>query len=142
MRYDVANYVTPKPAFDTDGLTDAATSTVIDLSGYSSVALALMLGDLTTAGTGEVTFEHSDTGAFGGEEVAVPADQITGKTTFVQAEDANSVMKMGYIGSKRYVQATIDLGTITVADGAGVWVLGSLDRSSQDRIPSDVLPTG
>lgn len=142
MRFDIAHKVATKLAYATGAMDAAAAndSAILDTKGYSAVALMLMLGTMTTAGTAVVTFEHGDDSG-GADFVAVPAAEIVGKTTLVQAEDANGLARIGYLGIKRYLQATITLNDVTVISGTGVWVLGVLDSALQDKLPSDVLPT-
>jgi hypothetical protein len=106
----------------------ALVSQIVDRRGSDSLALAIIIGALADAdATFAVTIEHGDASNLS-DAVAVPADQLNGTlagASFTFAAD-DTVRKIGYVGGKRYVRATI-----TPANNAGnvfvsaVWVLGN-----------------
>lgn len=114
----------PPKAAVTDGT--AQVSSIVDLAGFNAVLLAITLGTLTDAdATWSVLLEESDDGA---TFTAVADKDLVGTEAlagFTFASD-NACRKLGYIGSKRYLRATID--DVTANSGnlflAGLWVLG------------------
>jgi hypothetical protein len=127
---DIANNVNLKPAFyPVAAVTDntVQTSTILDTYGYGSAMLGLVTGTLTDA---DATFtvalsESNDSGMAGSNAVA--ATDLVGTTTLASFDFSadNVCRKFGYIGSKRFVMATItpanNTGNLFVA---GMWILG------------------
>lgn len=127
---DIANNVNIRPAFvPVAAVTDntVQTSTILDTYGYGSAMLGLITGTLTDA---DATFavaltESNDSGMAGANAVAA-ADMIgtLALASFDFSAD-NVCKKLGYIGGKRYLQATItpaaNTGNLFVA---GIWILG------------------
>lgn len=87
----------------------ALVSQVIDTKGYDSLMFAILTGSLGDAGAEFTTLvEHDDDVAMG-TAAAVDDAELNGTeagASFDQADD-NSVFKIGYVGSKRYVRLTI-----------------------------------
>jgi hypothetical protein len=127
---DIANNVNIRPAFlPVAAVTDntVQTSTILDTYGYGSAMLGLVTGTLTDAdATFTVTFNESNDSGMAGSN-AVAATDMTGTTALASFDFSadNVCRKIGYIGNKRYVQATItpanNTGNLFVA---GMWVLG------------------
>jgi hypothetical protein len=127
---DIANNVNLRPAFVPGAaVTDntVQTSTILDTYGYGSAMLGLVTGTLTDA---DATFtvaisESNDSGMAGSNAVA--ATDLVGTSALASFNFANSGVcrKIGYIGAKRFIQATItpaaNTGNLFVA---GVWILG------------------
>ncbi|MEE9160015.1 MAG: hypothetical protein V3U60_16720 [Gammaproteobacteria bacterium] len=90
----------------------------IDTVDFESLEFIFFTG----AGSGDfdMQLQESDTGAFGGEENIVVADDIIGTQTTSSAP--NELTQVGYIGKKRYCRLTIlatnspfaDLGAIAI----------------------------
>jgi hypothetical protein len=104
-------------------------SQILDTAGFGSAELVILLGANTdTDATFAVLLEHDDAAGFGTAE-AVADGYLLGTEAlagFTAAEDDNKVKKLGYIGPKRYLRATItptgnNSGNIFVA---AVWLLG------------------
>ena len=127
---DLANNLNFRPAF-----TPAAavvdntmqTSVILDRAGYESAVLALVTGlETDTDATFTVAINESDDPAMAGATAVDPSNLIgtTALGSFDFAAD-NVARKIGYVGNKRYVQATItpanNTGNLFVA---GLWVLG------------------
>ena len=114
----------PPKAAVTDGT--AQVSTILDRKGYDAVMLALATGTLTDAdATWSVLLEEGDDGT---NFSAVDDKDLVGTEAlagFTFASD-NAARKLGYVGSKRYLRATID--DVVANTGnlflAGLWVLG------------------
>lgn len=86
----------------------------VDSLGYESVEFIWHVGTAMVGGGFDVTFEESDTGAFGGEQNAVAVADIVGGPVQISIGDANKVFRAGYIGKKRYVRPVMtETGTIT-----------------------------
>lgn len=127
---DLMNQLHFKPAFAPGAaVTDntAQVSTILDTYLFGSAVLAFVTGTLTDAdATFALTFnESNDSGMAGANTVA--ANDMTGTValaSFTFADDAEC-RKIGYTGSKRYIQATItpsaNTGNLFVA---GMWVQG------------------
>ncbi len=100
---------------------------ILDRIGSESVALAIILGAIADAdATFAVTMVHGDAANLS-DAAAVPADQMNGSLALAGFDfnADNLIRKIGYVGGKRYVQATI-----TPANNTGnvflsaVWILG------------------
>lgn len=127
---DLMNQLHLKPAFaPVAAVTDntVQTSTILDTYGYGSAVLALVTGTLTDAdATFAVAVTESNDPAMAGAN-AVAATDLTGTPALASFTFADDIKcrKFGYIGSKRYIQATItpanNAGNLFVA---GVWVQG------------------
>lgn len=121
-------YAFPPKAAVTDGT--AQVSTVADLAGYQAATLVLVTGTLTDAdATWTVLLEESaDNSTF----TAVADVDLIGTEAlagFTFADD-NECRKLGYIGNKRYLRATVDDDTANTGNLflAGVWVLEPHDK--------------
>lgn len=100
---------------------------ILNRIGVEAVALTLLIGGLADAdATFAVTFEHGDQANLS-DATPVPADQLNGSLAnagFTVAAD-DTVRKIGYVGGKQYVRATItptgNAGNVFLA---AVWILG------------------
>lgn len=122
---DLKRAVSPQAA-RTDNT--AIVSTVADLKGYDGAMLAINIGANTdTNATFAVLIEDSDDNS----TFAAVADEYLNGTEALagfQFDDDNELRKVGYVGIKRYLRATItpsgnDSGNIFVA---AEWVLRPL----------------
>ena len=105
----------------------ARVTQILDRIGVESLALAIILGDLADAdATFAVTMEHGDASDLS-DATAVPADQLNGTLALAGFNFANDngIRKIGYVGGKRYVRATItptnNTGNFFVS---ALWILG------------------
>lgn len=107
----------------------AIVSTILDTFGYGSAVLALTIGTNTdTNSTFAVLLEESDDSGMSGAAAVADKDMVGTEalTGFTAADDDTKSKKLGYIGNKRYIRATVtpsgnDSGNIFLA---GVWVQG------------------
>jgi hypothetical protein len=105
----------------------AQVSTILDTYLFGSAVLAFVTGTLTDVdATFATTLSESDDSGMAGAN-AVATNDMTGTTalaSFTFADDAEC-RKIGYIGKRRYIQATItptgNTGNLFVA---GMWVQG------------------
>lgn len=126
-RLDVQKAFEPKAAVAAD---TAQVSTVCDLFGADGVTLVLITGTNADAdATFALTMAESDASNMSGSNAVAAADLLGtlagGSFNF---NDDYEVRKIGYKGSKRYIQATITPtgntgGTLFLA---GVWVTEGL----------------
>lgn len=131
MLRDLANNLHIKPAFAPKAaVTDdtAQVSTILDTAGFGSHMLALVTG---TNADADATFtllleESNDSGMSGANAVAdgdMNGTEALGSFTF--ADDAEC-RKIGYVGGKRYIRATVtpanNTGNIFLG---GIWVQGN-----------------
>ncbi len=103
-------------------------SEIADLQGFDSCTLLILTGTLADAGaTFTVLIEDGDASDLVADGGAVVDAQLIGTeaaASFSQADD-NKVLKIGYVGNKRYVRATITpSGNAAAAPITAVWVLG------------------
>jgi hypothetical protein len=109
----------------------ALVGAVVDLLGHDSCTIVISIGSIGDAdATFAVLLEDSDTGAFAGEQAAVPDAGLLGTEVLAgfQFDDDNETRKLGYINGKRYVRLTItpanNSGTPSAALLGAVAVLG------------------
>lgn len=96
----------------TDGVT-------VDCQGYDAVELIARVGAYTD-GAYALSIKESD--ASGSGFAAAPASSILGASQSLSA--ANTVAKLGYIGTKRYIRLSIvSTGTTSGASLSGVALL-------------------
>lgn len=127
---DLANNLHFKPAFTpATAVVDNTpqVSTILDTLGAGSAMLAFQTGTLTDA---DATFaellEESNDPAMAGANTVAANDLIgTGALASFNFADDVECRKIGYIGNKRYIRATItpanNTGNLFLA---GMWILG------------------
>lgn len=113
MQKDLFNIVNPKVVLSADtSVTDNTVSncTAVKNDGYESLTYVIVPGTLADVdATFGVSLFESDTGAFGGEENAVDAENLIGTlalASFTFASD-NKAFKLGYKGTKEWTQLRI-----------------------------------
>ena len=106
----------------------AWTTQILDRAGYGVAELLIATGSLADAdATFTVTIAESDASNMSGSNAVAAAD-LLGTTTLASFDFSadDKVFKLGYIGSKRYIQATITPANNTGnAFVAAIWVLGA-----------------
>lgn len=91
------------------------TSAAIDLLGFDSAAVVINTGAIVSAGDFTAKLTECDTS--GGTYTDVAAANLVG--TFPASLEADSVVKVGYIGNKRYLKTVITKnGGTSIAAGA------------------------
>ena len=139
---DIANNVNIKPAFyPVAAVVDntVQTSTILDTYGYGAAMLGLITGTLSDAdATFTVALNESNDPAMAGAN-AVAAVDLNGTTALASFDFAADQVcrKIGYIGNKRYLQATItpanNTGNLFVA---GMWILAKPARAPTANPPN------
>ena len=99
----------------------SVTGEIVDTRGFDSAMVAIAVG--AVAGSGNVTpkLQHSHT-TTGGDFVDVTADDLGG--AFPAALVANSTVKVGYRGPRRYLRVFGTLNSGTSVAYSAVIVLG------------------
>lgn len=138
---DIANQLDflqafPPKAAVTDGT--AQVSSVVDLKGYDAAMLAFTVGTLSDSdATWTVLLEESDDNS---TYTAVDDKDMNGTEILAgfQFDDDNECRKLGYVGAKRYLRATID--DVTANTGnlfvAGIWILGHAAKQPTANPPA------
>lgn len=105
---DTFNNLSIVNALDTQVISSDTTTDgeVIDTQGFESLTFSLKSGAYTD-GTYTPVIEESDEVTFGGEENAVADGDLIGTEADAALSAANTLSKIGYRGSKRYVRLTI-----------------------------------
>jgi hypothetical protein len=106
----------------------AIVSSILDTLGFGSAALALVTGTNTDAdATFTVLLEESNDSGMSGAAAVDDKDMIGTEALagFTFADDVKC-RKLGYIGNKRYIRATVTPAANGAGDIflAGVWVQG------------------
>jgi len=98
--------------------TDTTTAgNIIDTMTFEALEFIFQSGTITD-GTYTVSLEEGDDAALA-DAAAVSADETLGSISFVAADD-NTAKRIGYIGKKRYVRASVvSTGTSTGGTLAG-----------------------
>jgi len=139
---DLANNLHFVPAFAPKAaVTDntAQVSAILDRAGYESVALAMVTGtDADADATFAVLLEESDASDMTGAAAVADADMIgTEALAGWDFNDDGVCRKLGYIGNKRYLRATVtpanNTGNLFLA---GMWVLGGARNTPTANPPA------
>lgn len=113
-------------------------STIVDTQGNANLTFVILLGLLTTAvATYAVTVDHGDDPALGDAE-NVDDDGLIGglANAGFDGDDDDSVRKLGYKMSKRYVRLTITpTGNVAPASVTIAPVLGHPSLAPTDNPP-------
>lgn len=127
---DLAHNLHIKPAFvPAAAVTDntAQVSSILDTANYDSAMLAFVTGTLSDAdATFAVLLEESDASDMSGANAVADQDMIgTEALSSFTFSDDGECRKLGYIGFKRYIRATItptgNTGNLFLG---GMWVQG------------------
>lgn len=130
---DLHNHIKVSRAISPVSVADntAQVSEIIDTAGYESLELVILTGTLgDAAATFTVLLEDGDDPDLGDDGAAVADTFLLGTeaaASFDQADD-DTTFKLGYVGSKRYVRATI-----TPADNATASLLAACWVQSHAR---------
>lgn len=141
MLRDIANNFTLKRALSpvaagTDNT--AYVSQILDCRDYAAVMLAIQIGANTDA---DATFtvlleESADSGMSGATAVADADMNGTEVLASFQFDDDNECRKLGYVGTKRYIRATITPAN----NGAGNIYMAALWVCQPLRVPAENPP--
>lgn len=133
MHYSVKYSRAISPAAATTDNT-AWTSQILDTANFKHNELVLMIGALADAdATFTVLLEEGDDSGLS-DAAAVADANMLGTETLAgfQFDDDNETRKLGYIGTKRYIRATVTPANNTGnAFLAGVWAQSGARKSPQ-----------
>jgi hypothetical protein len=131
---DMVQAFAPKAAV-TDGT--AQVSAILDRLGYGSVVLALTTGTLTDSdAVWSVLLEDSDDGTNFDAVTDANLNGTEALAGFTFAAD-DACRKLGYVGNKRYLRATVDDSTANTGNLflAGIWICGNADKAPTANPP-------
>jgi hypothetical protein len=139
MLNDLSSNVTLKRAISPVSVSDttAQVSQILDTRDMSGVMLAIATGSIADAdATFTVLIEESAASDLSGGNAVADADLIgTEALAAFQFDDDNECRKIGYVGSKRYIRATITpVANASAAVIAAMWVCRPL------RMPAENPP--
>jgi hypothetical protein len=126
---DLHNNIDIKRAISPVSVSDntAQVSQILDTRGYESIELVIATGSIADAdATFTVLIEDGDSSTLT-DAAAVSDTFLLGTEALAgfQFDDDNECRKIGYVGGKRYVRATITpANNASAALIAAVWVLG------------------
>ena len=117
----------------------ALVSQILDTRGYESVELVILTGSIADAdATFTVLIEDGDSATL--TDNAAVADTFllgTEAQAGFQFDDDNECRKIGYVGGKRYVRATITpASNASAALLSAVWVLGHARTAPSSNPPA------
>ncbi|MBZ9999639.1 MULTISPECIES: hypothetical protein [unclassified Mesorhizobium] len=116
---DLANNIGAVQAVAPAVLTATNTSAAIDLLGFNGAAVIINTGAIAGSGNFTPKLQESDDGT---TFTDVAASDLVG--TFPAALVATSVVKVGYIGNRRYVRTVLTLNSGTSVAASAVIVKG------------------
>ncbi len=117
--FDIVNDIGVQQTIAPAVLTATTTGTAIDVKGFNSAALIINTGAIAGAGAFQPKLQESvDNTTF----TDVAAGDLQGSIPTALA--ANAVLKIGYIGSKRYLRPVLTLASGTSIAAGAVFVLG------------------
>jgi len=126
--HDIANNVKFSAAKGAGAVTASGQGSVVDTSGFQSVAFGILVGTVTTADASNYfTFTVQEGDLSDGSDMAdIPTNRIIGSAVLNAAGQANSCLKIGAIPAKRYVRlAWTETGTLASAEFGAVAALGN-----------------
>lgn len=139
---DIHNSIHPKRAISPAAATTDNTawvSQIVDTAGAEACELVLLFGGLADAdATFTVLIEDGDAANLS-DAAAVVDDFLLGTEALASATfaDDDEPRKIGYVGPKRYVRATVTPAANTGnAFLAGVWLLGHLRHAPPANPPA------
>lgn len=112
MEKELHNDIDERSAFDAAAIASDTTTVgnIIDTAAHESLEFIMQLGTVTT-GDFTLLLEESDDSGLAGSNVVAAAD-ILGALVVTTASD--QLTRVGYVGKKRYVRASI------VSDNTGI----------------------
>ena len=125
-QFDTASSMAPAVALNTAAISSSTTTNgnIIDTQGYNGLTFLLNVG-ARTDGTYTPLIEHSDDSGLSGSAAVDDAD-LVGTEAGAAISTANTVKKIGYVGSKRYVRLSVV--STSVSSGATVGATAVRDR--------------
>lgn len=119
---DIASNIGVAPVISPAVLSATNTSAAIDLTEFGSAALVISSGAIVGAGDFTAKLQESDT-TTNGDFTDVAADNLIG--SLPSTLTADGVVKVGYIGSKRYIRSVVTKNGGTSIALAAVLVKGT-----------------
>lgn len=126
MKKDLKNSIDVAQSLAPAARTTSANGTGVDLSCYNSAVIVFHPGTVTD-GTHTPSVEESDSSGSG--YTAVDSSQLIGS---LAAMSSNTIQRVGYIGTKRYVRAVI---TVAGSPSTGAVASASVIRGDAIKQP-------
>lgn len=101
--------------------TGSVTGEIVDVRGFTSAMVAIAVGAIAGSGNQTAKLQHSHT-TTGGDFEDVAAGELSGEFPAALAE--NSVVEVGYAGSRRYLRIVVTHNSGTSVARSGVIILG------------------
>lgn len=105
--------------------TGSVTGEIVDMRGFNSAMVAIAVGAVAGSGDQTPKLQHSHT-TTGGDFEDVGAGELSG--SFPAALEQNSIVEVGYAGSRRYLRIVVTHNSGTSVARSGVIVLGNPDQ--------------
>ncbi|WP_026479343.1 hypothetical protein [Ahrensia sp. 13_GOM-1096m] len=121
---DIANNIGLVPAIAPAVITATTTGAALDLKGFQSAALIINTGAIAGDGDYTAKLQESDT-TTSGDFADVVAEHLIGELPATL--EADSVVKQGYIGHKRYLRAIITKNSGTSIAASAALIKGDAD---------------
>jgi hypothetical protein len=139
MRFDLMNRIAPSRAISPVSVADntAQVSQIFDTRGMMAIALLILTGAIADAdATFTVLIEEGDEADLS-DAAAVADAQLLGTEALAgfQFDSDNSARKIGYIGGRRYLRATI-----TPANNAGAALIAAVWLGTPEDQPAPNPP--
>ena len=126
---DLVNNLGPAPsvapAVHTNGTVNGAE---VDLRGFDSAMIAIIAGTITD---GTHTFEVQESDTSGSGFAAVAAADLDGTEPALTSADSDTISKVGYRGSKRYIRVV----NVTTSATTGGLLAAIVERGHPSQAP-------
>lgn len=117
---DMKNRIDVRVGFNPQALsgTNNIVGEIIDRQGFDSLTFALMTDDIAVGSlVAQLLIEESDDSAFSSSNEVADGDLLgTEDETAIDENDDSVVKRIGYVGGKRYVRATLVVDTNAGSD--------------------------
>lgn len=132
MQFDQASELSPAVALNTAAISSSTTTAgnIIDTQGFNALTFILSVGARTDGTYTPLIEEGDDSGL--SDAAAVADSDLVGTEAGAVISAANTVKKIGYVGSKRYVRLSVVSTSVT--SGATVGATAIKGRPSVGSI--------
>jgi hypothetical protein len=127
---DLKNDIKTLVGLDVQAISSSTTTAgnIIDTQDFESLTFVQVLGALTD-GTYTLLIEDGEDSGLS-DAAAVADDFLVGTEASTVLSAANGISRIGYVGKKRYVRASVVSATVTTGATAGVVAIQGSPRHS------------
>lgn len=141
MRFDLFNKIDIKRALSPVSVSDNTVlqTEILDTQGANSIVLALLTGAIDDADATFTVLLEEGSESDMSDATSVSDDNLLGTEALAsfQFDDDDKCFKLGYVGVKRYLRATITpANNASAALLGGLWILGHLDNGPSANPPA------